>query len=147
MERHEIRYLLEHRLLPHWFFEQKMQLIGLLLRDQEVLYRIIGDLFEKEGIENPYTADQFAVTVSKPDDKMVVRISFPEPEEEPLCYCSYLFFDETFEKVSYFCIEKGDEENGDFRLYAPGRRRARTSITGTVHWKTGVIICAVSSCI
>lgn len=113
MNRHKIRYMFEHRLLPHWFFENKLSFIGMLLREKEILYRILNDIFEKEEEENPYTVDMFKVSSLKiADEIMMVKISFPEPEEEPLCYCSYLFFDKAFEKLGYFCIEKGNEEGG-----------------------------------
>lgn len=113
MDRHEIRYMFEHRLLPHWFFEKKFAFVGMLHQDKGILYRIINDIFEKEGAENPYTVDMFGASLSKiTDQAMTVKISFPEPEEEPLCYCSYLFFDEKFEKTGYFCIEKGNTEGG-----------------------------------
>lgn len=111
MNQHEIRYLFEHRLLPQWFFKYQFSFIGSLLQDKEILYRMIHDLFKEEGLENPYTPDQFQVTVSNLMDQMSLKISFPEPEEEPLCYCSYLFFDKEFDNVSFFCIEKGNKED------------------------------------
>ena len=111
MNQHEIRYMFEHRLLPHWFFESKLSFIGMLLQDKGVLYRILDDIFKKEEVENPYTADMFELSLSKITDQiMMAKICFPDPEEEPLCYCSYLFFDEKFEKPGYFCVEKGNTE-------------------------------------
>lgn len=109
MNRHEIRYLFEHRLLPQWFFEEQAQLIGGLLHDKEMLFRIINDIFQKEGVDNPYSEDDFDVEPARiTEEVMMLKIIFPEPEEEPLCYCSYLFFDQEFSKTSYFCIEKGN---------------------------------------
>lgn len=110
MNQYEIRYLFEHRLLPRCFFENQLQFIGALLKDKEILFRIIDDLFHQEGLKNPYTPDLFDVSAVGSMEQMAIKISFPEPENEPLCYCSYLFFDKTFEKVSYFCIEKGNSE-------------------------------------
>ena len=115
MDRHGIRYIFEHKLLPQWFFEDKMKFVGLLLHEKEILFNVINDLFEKEEVTNPYSLENFDVTAAKiTDDVLMLRIGFPEPEEEPLCYCSYLFFDENFEKTSYFCIEKGNVESGDY---------------------------------
>ena len=110
MDRHGIRYMYEHRLLPNWFFEDKEQFVGMILQDKAVLYRIIEKIFDKENLPNPYKEDEFDIDVTKiVDDVLMLKIIFPEPEEEPLCYCAYMFFDSQFEKTSYFCIEKGNE--------------------------------------
>ena len=115
MDRHGVRYAFEHRLLPQWFYEDKEQFIGLLLHDKTVLFNVLNDIFQKEGIENPYTEKDLDIEFSKvTDEVLMLKISFPEPEEEPLCYCSYLFFDEAFEKMSFFCIEKGNEHGQDY---------------------------------
>lgn len=108
MDRHGIRYFFEHQLLPQWFFKYQFQFIGILLNRKGLLYQMIDDLFKEQGLENPYTPDLFDVTAKRLAEQMSVKISFPEPEEEPLCYCSYLFFDQEFDKVSYFCIERGN---------------------------------------
>jgi hypothetical protein len=44
----------------------------------------------------------------------MLRIRFPELEEGLLCYCAYMFFDENFEKVSYFCIERENSESDNY---------------------------------
>lgn len=109
MDTHQIRYMFEHKLLPHWFFEEKDQFVGMILHDKNVLYKIISDIFQKENVENPYSQEQFDMEAAKvTEDVMMMKIIFPEPEDEPLCYCSYLFFDQAFEKTSFFCIEKGN---------------------------------------
>ena len=114
MDRHGIRYMFEHRLLPQWFFEEQMKFVGLLLHEKETLFHAISNIYEKEKVENPYSSEDIDVSAAKiTDDVLMLRIGFPEPEEEPLCYCAYLFFDESFEKVSYFCIERGDTESDD----------------------------------
>lgn len=114
MNRHEIRYMLEHRFIPKWFFEDKGKFIGTVLHEQGILFEVIDDLFQKEGVENPYSAEDFKVMAAKiTDDVLLLRIGFPEPEEEPLCYCAYLFFDADYQKLGYYCIEKGNAESGD----------------------------------
>ncbi len=115
MDRHGIRYMFEHRLLPKWFFEDKMKFIGLLLHEKETLFNRINNIFKIAEVDNPYSLEDFNVTAAKiTDDVLMLRIGFPEPEEEPLCYCAYLFFDESFEKVSYFCIEKGNAVSDNY---------------------------------
>ncbi len=108
MDRHTIRYMFEHRLLPEWFFEDKEQIVLPLLKDKGILFEVIDEIFRKEKVENPYSPEQFEVEPSKlTEEVFVVKIIYPEPEEEPLCYRSYLFFDLAFEKTAFFCIEKG----------------------------------------
>lgn len=114
MERHGIRYVFEHRMLPQWFFEDTTKFVGVLLNNKDVLYDIINDIFAKENVVNPYSKDDFNVEAAKlTDNVLFVKISFPKPEEEPLCYCSYLLFDEKFEKKRYYCIERGNESGED----------------------------------
>lgn len=109
MDLHGIRYMYEHRILPQWFFEGGQRFVEMLIRDKTVLFRIIDDIFQKEGVKNPYTTEQFAVETAKITEEIaMVKILLPEPEEEPLCYCCYLFFDQGFEKPGFFSIEKGN---------------------------------------
>ena len=113
MNLHDIRYMFEHRILSGWFYEGKSWFVGMLLNDKTVLFRIIDDIFQKEEVRNPYTEDQFGIEASKlTDDVMVLKIILPEPEDEPLCYCCYLFFDKEFENPRYFTIEKGNDITG-----------------------------------
>ncbi|MBR6384239.1 MAG: hypothetical protein IKS56_09700 [Lachnospiraceae bacterium] len=110
MNRHDARYFFEHRVLPKWFYEDKVQFVGMLLQDKKILFRIIDDIFKQGNVENPYNEGSFDILFSKvTDDVKLLKIIFPEPEEEPLCYCSYMFFNDDFEKINYFCIEKGNE--------------------------------------
>lgn len=105
---HEIRYFFEHKLLPKWFFDEQMNFTISLLQDSSILYKAINDIYTGEGVENPYTSDMFKTEGGRiSEDVFLLKITFPEPEEQPLCYCQYLFFDEKFEKVSFFTIERG----------------------------------------
>lgn len=115
MDGYEIRYMFEHQLLPQWFFEKKFNFIMVLLEDKEFLYKASSAIFEEFEVENPYSKEDFKVETAKmAEEVMVVKMIFPKPEKEPLCYSSYLFFDKEFKKVSYFCIERGDEEKCPF---------------------------------
>ena len=114
MDRHGIRYTFEHRLLPQWFFEDKERFVAVLLKDKGLLFDVINEIFQKENVKNPYTPDQFDIEPARlTDELLMVKIIFPEPEEEPLCYCSYLFFDLAFENPAFFCIEKGNAYSDD----------------------------------
>ena len=107
MSAFDILYLLEHRLLPQWFFKEKGPFVLQLLRSETLLYEIADRLFEEEGEENPYAPDDFAVEpFSLSAAVKGLKLIFPKPEKEPLCYRCYLFFDMSFEKVCFFCVEK-----------------------------------------
>ena len=115
MDRHGVRYQFEHRFLPEMFFEDKAQFIGIVLKDKNILFRVIDEIFTKGEVPNPYSEDDFTIDAARiAEHVLMLKISFPEPEEEPLCYCSYLFFDDEFEKLGYFCIEKGNEESNSY---------------------------------
>ena len=114
-QRHSIRYFFEHRLMPDGFYKEKEKFIMLLLEDKEILFRIVDDLFNKQDFKNPYTTDQFDIGAAKlEDDVLILKVTFPEPEEEPLCYCSYMLFTTDFKKACYFCVEKGHGEGFPF---------------------------------
>ena len=40
-------------------------------------------------------------------DVLLLKLTYPEPESEPLCYGSYLLFDTAFENPAFFCLERG----------------------------------------
>ena len=131
MDRHGVRYLFEHRLLPQFFFTETENFIGTLLSEKDVLYRIIDSLFRKEDLENPYTAGQFSAEAAKITEQiLMIKITFPEPEEAPLCYRTYLFFDTDFGKLGCYSVEKNS------RSSAPGRGTDSTATTGTAPLRT-----------
>ncbi len=114
MNLHQIRYLIEHRLLPNFFYTEKEAFIGMLLNDKESLYKMADSVFRQEKVKNPYSSEQFVVESGKIDEEtFMVKLTYPEPEEEPLCYCSYLFFDSSFQYPFFFTLEKGYNQPSD----------------------------------
>ena len=105
MDRHGVRYCFEHRLLPGWFFEHKEGFVGLILHDKNILFEMINDIFTDEKVSNPYEKEDFVAIASKVTDEVkVLKIIFPEPEEEPLCYCSYIFFELGIKSIFTFIM-------------------------------------------
>lgn len=114
MSLHQIRYIIEHRIIPCYFYEQKEQFIGFLLRDRENFYRLVDDIFQAEQIPNPYSGNSFTTESAKlQEDLFMVKLIYPEPEEAPLCYCAYLFFDSLFKHPGFFTVEKGNALSQD----------------------------------
>lgn len=65
-------------------------------------------MLKHENMENPYTPDQFRVGLMRMTEEVfALKIESPEPEEAPLCYFSYYFFNKEFNVTAYYCIEKG----------------------------------------
>ena len=107
-EIHDIRYFFEHQLLPRAFFEDRALLITVLVKEKDFLYKMVQEVFEKEGAECPYRPEEFRaepLKISK--DVLLLKLTYPEPESEPLCYGSYLLFDTAFENPAFFCLERG----------------------------------------
>ena len=67
--------------------------MGLLINKKEILFEIISTLFNDEQILNPYSPEDYKVTMQKVTDEVrMIKMEFPKPEEEPLCYlCVYVF--------------------------------------------------------
>ena len=62
-------------------------------------------------MQNPYREEDFEIeSFPLVAGVTALKITFPEPEIEPLCYKAYLFFDQEFEIMSYFCRERAYEE-------------------------------------
>ncbi|MCW6659011.1 hypothetical protein NHG25_00770 [Aerococcaceae bacterium NML191292] len=108
----ENRYLLEHRWLPHWFFEQKEALVGAILSEESAfLYKTMVEACTQEDV--PYqAADYQAEMIKLTPDLYAVRIRMPQPEYVPHCHRVYLLFNADFTQKAYFTIELGLD--GDF---------------------------------
>ncbi len=110
MTNFEVMYVLEHKLLPNWFFTEKERLVAPLIGQDDFVFSVLDDICKKENLENPYDKESFIINSAKlSEDILMIKLTFPEPDAEPLCYCSYLLFDINFEKTAYFCIEKGGD--------------------------------------
>lgn len=111
---YKVLYSLEHRLLPQWFYKDQRAFVDAIVSDPTMIYRIVSDLLKQENEENPYTEDAFSSMRYKlTDDVLALKVSFPKPEMEPLCYCAYLIFDKSCNKLMYFTIEKTSEPDVD----------------------------------
>lgn len=112
MSKKEIRYMFEHGLLPRWFFETTKDFVRTMLTEPSEFFDNLDRMFEWEMVENPYTMEQFQIEhIKLTEDIMVLKLTFPEPEEAPFCYNSFAIYDEKFEKIRYFCIERANGED------------------------------------
>lgn len=107
---YKVLYTLEHRLIPQWFYKDQRAFIDAVVADPTMIYRIVTDLLKQENEENTFSEEDFASMRYKFTEKVLaLKISFPEPEMEPLCHCAYLVFDKDCNKIMYFTIEKTSE--------------------------------------
>ena len=114
--RHLNRYQVEHKDLPHLFYQYGVGMLNTLLESKGALvYDLYKAYFDNAGVELPYKQEQINVMSVRMDvDLICVIIVFPEPEEEPLCYTAMLFFDLAQNKGRYYTFEKGNEYDSFF---------------------------------
>lgn len=104
--------MLEHRILPGWFYSKQEQFAAAVLNPQaNFIYAVMKDMCDKEEIECPYEEETFQVDAYDMGEGIkMIKITMPEPEEVPACHCIYLFFTDNFEKAQYFTIEKEEPQ-------------------------------------
>ena len=104
---HQARYMLEHRLIPEMLYKEGIGFMGAITDEGNILNKILIEYLERDGIDNPYGEQAIEVKPFSIKDILIAKILFPEPEEEPLCYESYAFYDTSRDKAAYYCLEKG----------------------------------------
>ena len=108
----EARYILEHNLFPQWFFSDRLNFAGAVVqKENNVPYDVMKNICKNEGVECKYKPEQYKVEFFKLDNNsFLIKLSFPEPENTPLCYRAYMLFNEEFTQASYFTAERSFDE-------------------------------------
>lgn len=106
----DIRYYLEHQLMPRWFLKDTEVFLAALLKpNANFLYTTIQKICEKEGVELPYKKEQYQLELFSISEEIeAICITLPEPEKSTLCKRVYLLFDRKQKKYKFFTIERGD---------------------------------------
>lgn len=104
---HGARYALEHRLIPSQLYEGKMKFLNAIVDPGNPLSKVFIDMMKEDNVENPYGEQPIKIDPFRIDHVIVAHITFPEPEEEPLCYEGYALYDSKTDQAGYYCIEKG----------------------------------------
>lgn len=114
----EVRYYIEHQLLPELFFEQKSDFIDAMLdEERNLLYECMTKICEEENIPCPYKEEQYKIDCYKiGENEYMIKAIFPTPEETPLCSKVYFMFDEEFNNIQYFTVER-DQVKGKKQVY------------------------------
>lgn len=127
MNLQEARYILEHKLFPEWFFNDKIQFVGALADSKaNTAYDLMSRICKKKNIECTYKPEQYKSELFKIDNGnfLLLKLTFPKPENTPLCYRAYMIFNEDFTKASYFTAEKSFEN----KLFLCGWDKKRTHL-------------------
>ena len=106
-----IRYLVEHRALPHQFYESgPMLLYNVLGNPGDILTAIYNAVVvDGESKACPYLPEEFSEThrvyVRDHDSVLVVRIEMPAPTEKTTCRAVYLCYGQYGGYHMYFTSE------------------------------------------
>ncbi len=119
----QIRYMVEHKILPELFFSEKAKDYFLILMASEgkLILNLLMLFGKDQDYKCPYSASDFKLDlhiIKKPDrdsgetGKEILEIIMPEPEQMPLCSRIYICHDMKLENIEYFTLEKsvGDSE-------------------------------------
>ncbi len=107
----DVRYSFEHTMLPKWFFEEGMTLIGYLITEENFAYELLKKAFEDNGMEMPYPKELICFEKFKTEDKILGgKIILPTPNEMPSCYEIFMLFNLAFDNIRFFTVERGQEQ-------------------------------------
>jgi len=103
----QVRYQVEHALLPQLFHESPRELLD-LLEIEGGLCGLYRQTFASAGVAFPYTPMDFNVTgMSLGDDYRILSLFPPAPENPPLCHRIHLVYDASYGRLGYYTIERG----------------------------------------
>lgn len=112
----EARYFLEHKALPHTFYNEGTRLLSALILRKEAGVRGFYDrvVAANPDYTCPYCDSDFSVEYKKYFDDvryLVLRVGMPEPEERLLCRAVYFVFGEHGSYEQYITSELTAEGN------------------------------------
>ncbi len=108
---HSVRYYFEHELLPKLFFENELGFMSVIAnKEKNVLNKIFLKIFEDANLNNPYGDNPIDIEPFAIEDIYIAHITFPAPEDEPLCFETIMLYNIKTNKSGFYCIEKGNDE-------------------------------------
>ena len=109
---HTALYFYEHKLLPTTFFNEPVGLVCMMADKPNHLFHRIDEFLKENDIENPYVEEDFSVEVQSIEKRiLVLRIKYPEPPEEPLCYEQLLITNVEGTECEFYCLEHPEDED------------------------------------
>lgn len=109
----QLRYRMEHELLPERFQQDGKKFLDALLKPgYNIPYSMLVKQCEIEDVVCTYHSEQFvAVDVSPVKSWQVVMVTMPKPESETNCDCMYFFVDTNTGRRHLFMVELSSREN------------------------------------
>lgn len=110
MELKEIRYVIEHRLLPDAFFAHSSLFIAnVLMTDGKFIHQIYQEISSEEDVECLYSPDDFSIEKVPTETNIhCIVIHMPKPVTTPQCKMVCITFDDNGGSLHYITLEKDD---------------------------------------
>ena len=85
----------------------KKKVISMLVMSCDGYSDLWDDFFKRNGLVNPYKADDFVTRCLKTDDDTIlVSVELPKPERTPLCYMIHYVYNERDGLACYYTKER-----------------------------------------
>ena len=99
-----MRYHFEHSAIPRYFYDDPANMLK-VLREQSV-YRLWTALADENGVDYPYTAEDFTEHWYDLDDgATILQVEMPAPEVSPQCLRIYMVHNPDAGTAGYFTVE------------------------------------------
>lgn len=115
----QIEYEIQHIALPSLFFDDPIYVANNMV--ENYLAFVYKQVFKNnrtskpDEIACPYTVNDFKVhRIAMDEHNFLIRCDLPKPIYTPLCYRIYFVFNDTFDKLRFYTIEKGPFGTGGF---------------------------------
>lgn len=104
------RYIFEHKVLPHYFFQDKQEFLGALMQQQATLLALMmRDVCQELEVECAYQSSDYTVELLQiREDYYAIRVTMPQPSEVPQCFRIYMVFNQACSQQAYFTVEYGE---------------------------------------
>ncbi len=107
----EIRSELERRVLPSWFYSWPCDFLNQCIQDPSLPYEVADALFSDAGIRIPYPRDSFSAETVRNDSLfLIVRLTFPVPENGLFFRCAYAVWNRSRKSAEYRCVLQGQPD-------------------------------------
>ncbi len=103
---HRLRYYFEHRFIPERVYKDGVMFISSITSEDNYLNDLFKEKIYEIGLDGLYSEEVIRVERHRNEGITIIEIQFPPPEEEPLCYKAFIFYDAASKRIAYYCMEK-----------------------------------------
>ena len=115
MELSDIRYKVEHVMVPEWFYKEKEKFVA-AFKDpaNDVVFTAIRRLALKENIEFLTEKEEFQrAMIQINSDYYALMQYMPKPDKAGECIEMIMIFNTSFDKMYYFTVESAGKISND----------------------------------